>query len=113
MFFMTGRAIHPFGINDADQIVGAILNDGVAHADLTVNGSRLDTNGADLNDRLDPQGGWVFNVATDINNRGEIVGYATDARAGSMPSSSRLCRCPSQPSRRPWRPGRSSSWPVA
>ena len=28
MFFMNERAIHPFGINDADQIVGTILKDG-------------------------------------------------------------------------------------
>lgn len=78
MYFMNERAIHPFGINDANQIVGTILEDGVAHAYLTVSGWTLDMRGADVNDWLDPSGGWVFNAATDINNQGEIVGYATD-----------------------------------
>lgn len=58
-------------VNGRDQVVGMALTVGVAipHAFLWEDGRMLD-----LNDEIPAGPGWVLETATDINNRGQIVG---------------------------------------
>jgi probable HAF family extracellular repeat protein len=64
------------GINDLGQVVGYfdVYSSKLLHGFIwdELNGM------IDLNDRLVEEEGWVFHHATEINNYGEIIGYASD-----------------------------------
>ena len=63
-----------YGMNAQGQMVGILWNDaGTEHAFVfdTTQGAR------DLNDLVDPAGGWVISFARDINDSGQIVGSGT------------------------------------
>jgi probable HAF family extracellular repeat protein len=58
-----------FGINGAGQVVGwsgTVNND---HAFLYQDGNMID-----LNSLIPPDSGWVFAIAQDINDKGQLVG---------------------------------------
>lgn len=59
-------------VNDLDQVVGRSRYSDQMHAWLWENGNTVD-----LNDLIDPNSGWVLNIASDINNNGQIVGCGT------------------------------------
>jgi len=61
-------------INDSGQIVGGCYISGNAayHAFLYSNGQMQD-----LNNLLEPNSGWIVEVADGINEAGEIVGFGT------------------------------------
>ncbi|HZT42487.1 MAG TPA: hypothetical protein VFA07_09855 [Chthonomonadaceae bacterium] len=74
----TGKPFQPMGINNAGQIVGTAAIGSAStgatfyHAFLWLNGKLTD-----LNSLLPSNSGWVLNVASDINNRGQICGSGT------------------------------------
>src|SRR2546426_26470 len=60
-----------YGINDSGQVVGSAWISSIAfRAFLSERGLM-----SDLNDMIDPNSGWIPLSATDINDKGEIVGY--------------------------------------
>ena len=67
-------------INDLGQIVGASTDAAL----LWSEGTRYDLNDLLAPGALDP--GWVLTSAADINNKGWIVGEATDAQTGATRS---------------------------
>jgi probable HAF family extracellular repeat protein len=64
-------------LNSRDQVVGYAfgIGNGVGHAFLY--DAQLDPPMQDLNDLIPPDSGIVFNQATGINDRGDIVGIGT------------------------------------
>jgi probable HAF family extracellular repeat protein len=66
-----------FALNSRDQVVGYAfgIGSGVGHAFLY--DAQLDPPMQDLNDLIPPDSGIVFNQATGINDRGNIVGIGT------------------------------------
>jgi probable HAF family extracellular repeat protein len=66
-----------FALNSRDQVVGYAfgIGNGVGHAFLY--DAQLDPPMQDLNDLIPPDSGIVFNQATGINDRGDIVGIGT------------------------------------
>jgi probable HAF family extracellular repeat protein len=71
----SGVDSYGFGINSAGEVVGAsdlVAGDGTQHAFLYSTGKMVD-----LNDLVPAGSGWVLNVATSINDAGQIAGYGT------------------------------------
>ena len=66
-----------FALNSRDQVVGYAfgIGSGVGHAFLY--DAQLDPPMQDLNDLIPPDSGIVFDQATGINDRGNIVGIGT------------------------------------
>jgi hypothetical protein len=66
-----------FALNSRDQVVGYAfgIGNGVGHAFLY--DAQLEPPMQDLNDLIPPDSGIVFNQATGINDRGDIVGIGT------------------------------------
>ena len=60
-----------YAINNRHKIVGYITS-GEQHAFIFQNGTNTD-----LNDVIDPNSGWLLEVATGINEKGQIVGVGT------------------------------------
>jgi probable HAF family extracellular repeat protein len=66
-----------FGINGAGQVVGwsgTVNND---HAFLYQDGNMID-----LNSLIPPDSGWVFAIAQDINDKGQLVGWGYKTNVG-------------------------------
>lgn len=66
----NGTSTRANAINNRGEVVGVSLGEG-GRAFLYQPGVGM----RDLNDMLDPASGWVFQYATGINDRGQIVGY--------------------------------------
>jgi probable HAF family extracellular repeat protein len=72
---LGGAGSNAYGINNFGQVVGASLTAGAGgqdHAFLYSAGSI-----SDLNNLIDPSSGWNLNVATAINDSGQIVGFGS------------------------------------
>lgn len=69
-----GGISEALAINDRGQIVGLSSNrlgiEGIQHATLWENGQIVD-----LNDLIPAGAGWTLELASGVNNRGQIVGY--------------------------------------
>ena len=76
----TGPGSLAFGLNDLNQLVGSLQRGGATHAFAL---SDVTSPAIDLNDLIQSNL-WVFNVATDINNQGDIVGYGTSLGNGDV-----------------------------
>ena len=72
---LGGNSSNALGINASGQVVGSasIVLNNATHAFLYSNGTMTDLNGL-----VDPNSGWTIDMATAINNSGEIVGYGTN-----------------------------------
>jgi probable HAF family extracellular repeat protein len=67
---------HAQGINDDGAVVGTCWTGQTYNAEQTAYLSHQGV-GVDLNTLIAPGSGWHLESATDINNRGQIVGYGT------------------------------------
>lgn len=76
----TGPGSLAFGLNDINQVVGSLQRGGATHAFAL---SDVSNSAIDLNDLI-KSNVWVFNVGTDINNGGNIVGYGTNIATGNV-----------------------------
>jgi probable HAF family extracellular repeat protein len=66
---LTSRSADPIGINNHGHIVGKAILGGKARAYIY-----RDDIFTDLNSLIDPNSGWVLELANDINDKGQIVG---------------------------------------
>ncbi len=62
-----------FAINNHGQVVGFSTISDLHHAFVYTPGGKM----TDLNDLVDSQAGWTLEVATCINDRGQIAGMGT------------------------------------
>jgi len=82
---LGGRFSFASGINDLGQIVGtSTISDGAAHAFIYAAGKMLDLNSLVSADQFASVNLKVLAEARGINNRGQIVGVATDAKGADL-----------------------------
>ncbi len=69
-----GSGSGAYGINNHGQIVGySTTSDLTEHAFVYAAGGKM----TDLNPLIDPQAGWMLDVATCVNDQGQIAGIGT------------------------------------